>query len=101
MKFAMNMLLWSSHLSEDQFDLFKQLKSQGYDGVEIPVFEGDETHYLKMAQAISAAGLECSVVTCLSADADPASGDENIRYAAQRKLEWVIDMAELLGARLV
>ena len=65
MKYGMNMLLWGTHITEEQFSLFKDLKNAGYDGIEVPVFEGDAEHYLKMGRAIEEAGLECTVVTCI------------------------------------
>ena len=40
MKIGFNMLLWTTNLVEDQFDLLKKIKDVGYDGVEIPIFYG-------------------------------------------------------------
>ena len=33
MKIGFNMLLWTTHLVEDQFDLLEKIKKVGYDGV--------------------------------------------------------------------
>ncbi len=35
MKTGMNLLLWSTHITEDQFHLFETLKKTGYDGVRL------------------------------------------------------------------
>ena len=101
MKFSMNLLLWGVHISEEQFHLFSDLKNLGYDGVEVPVFEGDAEHYEKMSAAIKVAGLECSVVTCLGADANPASADPAIQEAGLTQLQFVIDMANILNASVI
>ena len=101
MKFSMNMLLWGVHIDEDKFHLFQELKDLGFDGVEIPVFEGEKEHYEKMAQAIKAAGLGCSVVTCAGADTNPASSDPAIQQAGLEQLKWVVDMAHVLGADII
>lgn len=101
MKFSMNLLLWGVHITEDLFHIFKELKNLGYDGVEVPVFEGDAEHYKKMSAAIKAADLECSVVTCLGADANPASADAGIQQAALTQLKFVIDMAAVLNASVI
>ena len=42
MKIGFNMLLWTTHLVEEQFPLLNQIKKVGYDGVEIPIFGGEE-----------------------------------------------------------
>ncbi|MCH2207130.1 MAG: sugar phosphate isomerase/epimerase [Lentisphaerales bacterium] len=101
MKYGMNMLLWGTHITEEQFHLFKDFKKAGFDGVEVPVFEGDAEHYLKMGQALSDAGLECTVVTCLGADSNPASSDPEIQKAALTTLKWVIEMSAALKAKIL
>ena len=40
MKIGFNLLLWTTNLVEKDFHLLEQLKNAGYDGVEIPIFEG-------------------------------------------------------------
>ncbi len=45
MKTGMNLLLWTTHVTEEHFPLFAKLKKAGYDGVELPLFAGDATHY--------------------------------------------------------
>src|SRR4051794_15367526 len=50
MKFGMNLLLWTGHVTQEHFPLLAQLKRAGYDGVELPLFEGDAAHYRTVAQ---------------------------------------------------
>ncbi len=45
MKVGINMMLWTSFVEEVHFDILSDLKKAGYDGVEIPLFEGDLEHY--------------------------------------------------------
>ena len=40
MKFGMNLLLWTAKVTAAHDPLLADLKKTGYDGVEIPVFEG-------------------------------------------------------------
>jgi D-psicose/D-tagatose/L-ribulose 3-epimerase len=101
MKFGMNMLLWSTHITEEQFHLLEELKAAGFDGVEIPVFEGELEHYQKMGQVIRESGLECTVVTCLGADNNPASSDPDKQQAGLETLTWVVDVAHTLGAKII
>ena len=50
MKTGMNLLLWTTHVTEEHFPLMAKLKKAGFDGVEMPLFEGDAAHYKKIAQ---------------------------------------------------
>ena len=40
MLLGFNMLLWSTHVTEEHFPLFAGIKRAGFDGVELPIFEG-------------------------------------------------------------
>ena len=60
MKIGFNLLLWTTHLVEKDFYLLEKLKSAGYDGVEIPIFEGKVEHYKKIKNVLAANGLECT-----------------------------------------
>lgn len=48
MKIGFNMLLWTSHITEEDFPIPDKLKKVGYDGIEVPVFEGDTSHFEKI-----------------------------------------------------
>jgi D-psicose/D-tagatose/L-ribulose 3-epimerase len=37
MKVGFNMLLWTTHVTEEAFPLMEAIKKIGYDGVEIPL----------------------------------------------------------------
>ena len=101
MKFGMNMIFWGTHITEELFPLFKEIKNAGYDGVEIPIFEGDADHYQKMGKAIQTAGLEATVVTCVGADNNPASSDPEKQKAGLESIKWAVDMSVALGAKLI
>src|SRR6476620_5246500 len=48
MKLGFNLLLWTTHVVGEHAPLLDRLKATGYDGVEIPLFEGDAAHYAKL-----------------------------------------------------
>ena len=51
MRFGMNLLLWTGHVTTEHFPLFAKLKQASFDGVEVPLlFQGDEAHYKKVGQ---------------------------------------------------
>ena len=63
MKAGFNMLLWTGHVTEEDFPRLKMLKKAGFDGVEIPLFGGEVAHFEKVADAIKDNGLGCTSVT--------------------------------------
>lgn len=99
MKIGFNLLLWTTHVTEDDFLLLETLKKVGYDGVEIPVFEGDVAHFEKLGKAIRDNGLECTSVTVIPDQArSPVSPEPGHREAAVEYLRWVVDCSAALGS---
>ncbi len=97
MKTGMNMLLWSTHITAEHFPLIAKLKQTGFDGVEIPLFEGDAAHYKTLAREIKNNGLGCTTVTCVGPEANPISPDAKVRQAALDRHKWAIEMTAILG----
>src|ERR1041384_1153385 len=101
MKYGMNLLLWTGHVTSKQFPLFEKLKKVGYDGVEIPVFEGDEKHYASIKKELDKQGLKSTTVTVMNEQANPISPDAKIRKAAVERLKRIIDLSNALGAEIL
>jgi len=99
MKTGMNLLLWATHVTQEHFPIIRDLKKAGFDGVEIPVFEGDAAHYKMLRKELDSLGLGCTTVTVVGPDANPISPDPKIRKAAVDRLSWVIEMNQILGSR--
>src|SRR4051794_34466689 len=97
MKYGFNLLLWTTHVTADQFPLFAKLKAAGYDGVELPIFEGDEAHYKTVRKALDDHGLKCTAVTVVGPEANPISDDAAVREAAVERLKRVIDLLAVCG----
>ncbi len=97
MKTGMNLLLWTTHVTEQHFPLLAKLKQAGFDGVEIPVFEGDAGHYKKMAAELKNQGLGCTTVTVVTPETSPISPDPKIRQGALDRHKWAIEMTAILG----
>jgi D-psicose/D-tagatose/L-ribulose 3-epimerase len=98
MKTGMNLLLWTGHVTAEQYHLFAKLKAAGFDGVEIPVFEGDVAHYAGLKKELDNHGLKCTTVTVVNPDTNPISPDAAIRKAALDRIKWAIDCNQALGA---
>ncbi len=97
MKTGMNLLLWTTHVTSEHFPLFAKLKKTGFDGVEVPLFEGDANHYKMIARELKNLGLAATTVTVVGPDASPISPDAKIRQAALDRHKWAIEMTAILG----
>lgn len=97
MKTGMNLLLWTTHVTAEHFPILEKLKQTGFDGVEIPIFEGDAAHYKSVRKQLDNLGLKCTAVTVATPEANPINPDAAIRKAANERMRWVIDMVATLG----
>jgi D-psicose/D-tagatose/L-ribulose 3-epimerase len=97
MKIGMNLLLWTTHVTPEHFPILGKLNKAGYDGVELPLFEGDAAHYGQVRKELDNAGLACTTVTVATADANPVSPDPAVRAKALDRLKWAIEMTSILG----
>ena len=102
MKVGFNLLLWTSHVTEQHFPLLPKLKKAGYDGVEIPILEGAPAHYAKVLKAVRDNGLLCDVVTNMpDATHNPVSPEKKLRDNARDFMKRVIDCTKALEADLL
>jgi D-psicose/D-tagatose/L-ribulose 3-epimerase len=97
MRTGMNLLLWTTHVTADHFPILEKLKKAGFDGVEIPLFEGDAAHFQKVRKELDRQGLGCTTVTVVGTEASPISPDQATRKAAVERLKWAIEMTATLG----
>lgn len=101
MKAGFNMLLWTAHVTAKHRGLLEKVKKAGYDGVEIPMFEGDPNHYAMLGEILDEVGLERTVVSVVpSRDKNPISAEKTEREAGLNYLKWVIDCSAALGAKI-
>lgn len=98
MKYGMNMLLWTSDVTEEHYPILENLKQWGFDGVELPIFEMEVTKFQKLGTKLDQIGLGRTAVTvCTDAD-NPISADTAIRAAGLTRLKQAIDMCAASGA---
>lgn len=98
MKYGMNMLLWTSDVTEEHYPILDELKTTGYDGVELPIFDINADKFSKLGQKLDEIGLQRTAVTVCTADANPISSDAGIREAGLGHLKQAIDMCAASGA---
>ncbi|MEZ6063772.1 MAG: sugar phosphate isomerase/epimerase [Planctomycetaceae bacterium] len=98
MKYGMNLLLWTSDVTEELFPVLEQLKTIGYDGVELPMFDLNPDKFKKAGAELKNLGLGATAVTVCTAESNPISPDAKIRQAGLDLLRKAVDMCALAGA---
>ena len=92
MLLGFNLLLWSAHFSEEHFDVLPKLKAAGYDGVELPIFEGTPDVYERVGREIRNNGLRVNAVAVMPDEQHSCvSSDAKIRSNALDHMKWAID----------
>lgn len=97
MNVGMNLLLWTSQVTEEHFPVIAAIKATGFDGVELPIFDGNLAQYQKIGRELKNQGLRSTAVTVVGPETNPSSSDASIRQAAVDRLKWVIDMIHAFG----
>ena len=97
MRTGMNLLLWTTKVTAEHFPLFANLKQAGFDGAELPLFEGDAAHYRAIRKELDNHGLACTTVTVANPTANPISPDPKLRQAGLDHLRWAIETTAILG----
>ncbi len=102
MLLGFNMLLWTSNVTEEHYPIFDALKNAGYDGVELPVFEGTPEQFEVVGKAAKNSGLRTTAVCILpDEDHDCLSDDKNIQDAALAHIRWATDCLEAAGGEVL
>jgi D-psicose/D-tagatose/L-ribulose 3-epimerase len=102
MKIGFNLLLWTAHVTAKHEPVLGDLKRVGYDGVEIPIFEGTRDDYARIGDLLDQIGLERTAVTVIpSIDKNPLSRDAAARKAGVDYIKLCIDCSAALGAPIL
>jgi D-psicose/D-tagatose/L-ribulose 3-epimerase len=100
MKIGFCMLLWTTHVGDSHRAILEDIKATGYDGVEIPIFEGTPDDYAQLGRSLDEIGLERTAITVIpSLDKNPLSDDPLHRQAAIDYLKHCVDCSQALGSR--
>jgi D-psicose/D-tagatose/L-ribulose 3-epimerase len=99
MKIGMCMFLWSSNIDASHESLLSDIRKTGFDGVEIPIFEGTPDDFASTGKMLDKLGLERTAVAAIG---DPArnliSDDPEERAAGIEHMRWVLESTQALGA---
>lgn len=98
-KIGFCMLLWTTSVGEEHKALLADIKKTGYDGVEIPVFDGSPDDYAAIGKMLDTLGLGRTAISVVpTPEKNPLSEDPATRQAAVDYLKWCVDCTAALGA---
>jgi D-psicose/D-tagatose/L-ribulose 3-epimerase len=97
----MNLLLWTTELEPRHSELLRDIRSWGYEGVEVPLFAPAALDVAWAAGELQECGLELTTVTSLPQNANLIGEGEDEQQAAIGHLRACIQTARQLGASLL
>lgn len=100
MKYGMNLLLWTGELNDSLLPVLEKLKSFGYDGIEIPMFNLD-LDYAAWGKRFDSLGLERTGVTVRTPDDNPISPDPAIRKKGVEMNRKTLDCCAAAGVQTI
>jgi len=100
-KIGMNLLLWGTEIDESLFSVLEDIKSAGYDGVEIPIFNTNPDSWKSWRTKLDKLGLEIIAVTINGPEHNQISSDPLIRKSTLERNKKALDCAKVLGSTLM
>ena len=97
----MNLLLWGTEIDESLFPVLEEIKSAGYDGVEIPIFNTNPDSWKSWRIKLDELGLERIAVTINGPEHNQISSDPLIRKSTLERNKKALDCAKVLGSSLM
>jgi len=88
-------------VTEEHYPQLEKIKSTGFDGVEIPIFGGEDAHYQKLRKKLDELQLKTSTVTVATPEASAISPDPKSRRAAAERLKTIVRHSAILGADIL
>ena len=101
MKLAVNTLIWAVDFTPSQLPLLAKLKSHGFEGVEIPVFDPASFQAAAIRRGLEENGLECVICSVMPPGFSLITDDAAVREKSQQRLADAIKVAADMGSRVV
>lgn len=101
MRFGVNLLIWTANFTPDDIPLLDRIKEQGFDGVELPLFQPDGYPARAIRRALETAGLQCTACSVVPAGLSIFDADADVRKRALDHIRSVIALTAELGGKLL
>ncbi|GAB3701621.1 sugar phosphate isomerase/epimerase [Spirosoma flavus] len=104
-KVGMNLFVWTASMDENLSETFAFLKNSGFDFVEVPISEPNDTPNLakwqRIGQQLKALDLGVQTCTICSHEVSLISPDEATRRAGVTYLKKIVDCSAAVGSRIL
>ncbi len=101
MKFGVNTFIWSERFDRSSLGLLETVKKAGFDGIEIPLINPQQTRDPEIRRSIEQNGLECTFCSVLPLGLNTISEDKSIREKTREHLKECVEVAREMGGNLV
>ena len=101
MKYGINLYLWADDMHDSLMPVLQSLKTMGYDGVEVPIFDLDIAKWKGWAHRLDDLGLERTANTVIAPEHNPVSSDPKVRAAAYDHMRSVVDCCAAVGSSIL
>lgn len=98
---GMNLLLWGTEIDQNLFPVLEEIRSIGFDGVEIPIFKTEPEAWNQWKLKLDELGLKPVAVTINGPDFNQISPDASQRIRTLERNKRAIDCASVLGSKLL
>jgi D-psicose/D-tagatose/L-ribulose 3-epimerase len=98
MKYGMNLLLWTGDMHDGMLPILESLKSMGFDGVELPLFNLDLDAWAKWGKRLDDLGLARTAVTVRGESDNPISADPKVRALGVENNKRTLECCQAVGA---
>ncbi|MFZ9661081.1 MAG: sugar phosphate isomerase/epimerase family protein, partial [Chitinophagaceae bacterium] len=100
-KLGMNLLLWGTEIDTRLFPVLEEIKSIGYDGVEIPIFDTNPSVWESWRKKLDDLQLERIAVTINGPDHHQIHSDPAMRKLTLERNKKALECAQVLGSDLL
>lgn len=101
LKFGVNFLIWTANVTEEHIPLFPKMKEQGFDGVELPLFNPAGYPAATIRKALEANGLEVTTCVIIPGGCSLFDADASGRAKAMDHMKASIAMNAELGSKMM
>jgi len=100
-RIGMNLLLWGTEIDPSLFPVLEQIKAAGYDGVEVPIFDTNPSHWEPWRKKLDELELDRVAVTINGPDHHQISADPSMRHKTLERNKMALECAQVLGSSLL
>jgi D-psicose/D-tagatose/L-ribulose 3-epimerase len=101
MKFGVNLFIWTAHFDASHLPLLQRIRSGGFDGVEVPMYQGRHFQVRALRFGLADTGMECTICSILTDGLSIISSDPSIRARTVEQLRENIAATAEAGATII